>query len=273
MRDEFSEETKETLARRVAMHCSNPDCRKPTTGPRDDPEKAVNIGVAAHITAASPGGPRYDKNLTAPERKAVDNGIWLCQNCAKLIDNDEDRYTVDALREWKRLSEEAARSGIETSATTQAPELVPEVLLPGQEGGGQPVFHRRINDPWKRGTSDLRITGTALYFSLRVRNDGGKQTSLGDVWVRAHVGGKEWEVRDMGSGLVNGVWSDVGSVDVLRTGQILTIPPRDFVETRVLLVTDRCVPDEVLEIKGEIHCEPRWGSAAVAPCVFKRTDE
>ena len=36
-----------------------------TAGPLDDPAKAVNIGVAAHITAASPGGPRFDDTLTS----------------------------------------------------------------------------------------------------------------------------------------------------------------------------------------------------------------
>jgi hypothetical protein len=33
-------------------------------------------------------GPRYDPVLTVEQRCSVANGIWLCQNCAKLIDND-----------------------------------------------------------------------------------------------------------------------------------------------------------------------------------------
>ena len=56
MRDDFDKETKETLARRVGYLCSNPSCRKPTSGPQTDPAKAINLGVAAHITAASLGG-------------------------------------------------------------------------------------------------------------------------------------------------------------------------------------------------------------------------
>src|SRR4051812_16178668 len=46
------------------FRCSNPACRKPTSGPLEDPAKAINIGVAAHITAAAPDGPRY--NLNSP---------------------------------------------------------------------------------------------------------------------------------------------------------------------------------------------------------------
>ena len=52
MRDDFPLPTKELLAERVAYRCSNPECRQVTSGPQKDPTKSVNIGVAAHITAA-----------------------------------------------------------------------------------------------------------------------------------------------------------------------------------------------------------------------------
>ena len=113
-RDEFRADTKDLLAKRVGIRCSNPNCRQSTSGPKEDPRTAVNIGVAAHIAAAASGGPRYDGDLTSAERSSSDNGIWLCQNCAKLIDSDDKRYHVDLLRHWKRLSEEAARLAIET---------------------------------------------------------------------------------------------------------------------------------------------------------------
>ena len=95
MRDDFDKETKDVLARRVGHRCSNPNCRKPTTGPQTVASKALNIGVAAHITAASKGGPRYDEALSPQERKSIDNAIHLCQNCGKLVDNDEQRDDND----------------------------------------------------------------------------------------------------------------------------------------------------------------------------------
>jgi hypothetical protein len=88
MADDFSQQAKRALASRVGNLCSNPECRALTSGPQEDPAKALNIGVGAHITAASPGGPRYDPDLLPEERSAPANGIWLCQNCAKLVDND-----------------------------------------------------------------------------------------------------------------------------------------------------------------------------------------
>jgi hypothetical protein len=112
-RDDFNLQTKETLAKRVGMRCSNPNCRQPTSGPQLDPQKVINVEVAAHITAASPGGPRYDANLTDKQRQAIENGLWLCQNCGKLVDNDPARYTVDLLQMWKTLSEAAALLAVE----------------------------------------------------------------------------------------------------------------------------------------------------------------
>src|ERR1043165_3756282 len=107
------------VARRRGMQCSNPKCRASTSGPQLDSQKALNIGVAAHITAASPGGPRYDSSLSVMNRQSADNGIWLCQNCAKLVDNDPGRYTVVRLRQWKSGAEEAARIAIESRNTEQ----------------------------------------------------------------------------------------------------------------------------------------------------------
>lgn len=114
MRDDFSIPVKETLAKRVSLRCSNPACRKPTSGPQEDPAKSINIGVAAHITAASADGPRYDPRLPVDGRKSASNGIWLCQSCAKLVDNDSDRYTVETLHRWKTVSEAAALRALES---------------------------------------------------------------------------------------------------------------------------------------------------------------
>ena len=113
MRDDFTGATRELLARRVGFRCSNPGCRQPTSGPQADPNGSINIGVAAHITAASTDGPRFDRALTAEQRYAVENGIWLCQSCGKLVDNDAARYTVEVLRNWKARAEAAAARELE----------------------------------------------------------------------------------------------------------------------------------------------------------------
>ena len=119
MRDDFSLSVKDTLAKRVAQRCSRPECRQVTSGPQEEPGKAINVGVASHITAASPGGPRYDESLTPERRQAIENGIWLCQTCAKLIDNDPLRYSCEVLHQWKRDAEKTTRHELEQRIAPQ----------------------------------------------------------------------------------------------------------------------------------------------------------
>ena len=66
----------------------------------------MDVGVAAHITAAAEGGPRFDPSLTRQQRSSAENGIWLCQTHAKLVDSDSPRFTVELLRQWKAEAEE-----------------------------------------------------------------------------------------------------------------------------------------------------------------------
>lgn len=111
-RDDFTVSVKRVLAARVGHRCANPECRALTSGPQLDEGGAVNVGVAAHVTAAAPGGPRYDATLTAAERGGAENGIWLCQTCAKLVDSDQRRFTARTLWGWKGVAEHAAREQV-----------------------------------------------------------------------------------------------------------------------------------------------------------------
>jgi hypothetical protein len=119
MRDEFAEETKRLTAGRAGYCCSNPDCQAPTSGPQVNPAKSLNLGVAAHITGASARGPRFDAALQSDDRRGADNAIWLCQNCAKLVDNDPERFDVTKLRAWKHGAEARALESIGKTAAIQ----------------------------------------------------------------------------------------------------------------------------------------------------------
>lgn len=128
-RDDFSKQTLDLLAKRVGVRCSNPSCGKLTTGPRTESHHILSIGVGAHITAASPGGVHYDPSRTPQQRQAPDNGIWLCQNCAKLIDNDVSRYSVRVVREWKARAEASALAELEGRTEPQPTDLSAEIDL------------------------------------------------------------------------------------------------------------------------------------------------
>ena len=105
-RDNFRARTKLQIAKRAGWQCSCPWCRCPTVGSNSEGDDEINIGVAAHICAAAPGGPRYDSSMSAEERKSASNGIWLCETHAKLVDTSDPMFTVELLREWKEEAQE-----------------------------------------------------------------------------------------------------------------------------------------------------------------------
>lgn len=116
--DRFKQSVVTTIARRAANCCSNPDCGAVTSGPTDDPLKAVNVGEAAHIYGANPGSARYDSEMLSADRGAITNAIWLCGNCHKLIDDDPDRYPAGLLFEWvkeheRKIGELVGKAGAE----------------------------------------------------------------------------------------------------------------------------------------------------------------
>ena len=119
-RDDFSQKTKDTLAKRVGYHCSNPNCMRLTIGLKQGQlDSALSLGEAAHITAASEGGPRFDSLLTTNERRSISNGLWLCSTCATLIDRDEQFYTTALLHDWKKIAEKKASDAITIPFLTQ----------------------------------------------------------------------------------------------------------------------------------------------------------
>lgn len=87
----------------------------------------MNLGKAAHITAAAKGGPRYDPSLTREERRSIQNGIWLCAVHADLVDKDEAAFSVTLLRKWREQAEKLAATEAFTSQGKQTPKVIFEL--------------------------------------------------------------------------------------------------------------------------------------------------
>ena len=112
MRNKAREYTKSTIKRLFLLSCNQcaaPDCHNSLEA-RD--EKTI-IAKICHIKAASPDGPRYNPDMTDDERRDFDNLILLCDECHSIIDNkdNETKYTVSLLKEWKRNHEDKCRQG------------------------------------------------------------------------------------------------------------------------------------------------------------------
>ncbi len=174
-RDDFSKPLRDALAKRVGMLCSNPACKMATSGPHTDANKSVCVGVAAHITAASPGGPRYDAKMTGEERSSIENAIWLCQNCAKLIDTDSTAFSLSTLYRWKIAAEtEALRTIGGTQSTGYFPQPASAVHAPLPRIGGlaydeargmliQAGWQPYLNH-WSKASEPDMTYGNGLYF-------------------------------------------------------------------------------------------------------------
>lgn len=106
-RIEFSEITKDIIARRAGFKCSFPGCNKTLVGPGVENDKYITIGECAHIFSAVAKGPRTNGGLSDAELKRPENGIYLCRNHHKIVDGKakDNKYTSDLLARYKSRHE------------------------------------------------------------------------------------------------------------------------------------------------------------------------
>jgi len=103
---DFSGPIAAVIAGRAGFRCSFPGCDCSTIGPGKGPSDVERKGTAAHIFGASPDGPRGTGGLTADQRSSPLNGIWMCADHGRLIDNDKGKnYPAPVLQAWKSLQE------------------------------------------------------------------------------------------------------------------------------------------------------------------------
>jgi len=106
----FSKKTITTLGERSHFLCSNPNCRKMTTGPHTNHDRSLRSGEAAHIYSAKSKIARFNKDLISEQIRDIKNGIWLCRDCHKLIDQDESAYSAKLLLQWKKTHEDFVKA-------------------------------------------------------------------------------------------------------------------------------------------------------------------
>lgn len=205
-RDEFSERTKNQIAKRAGWICSYPTCRAHTVGATSNGEGEINIGTAAHICAAAPGGPRFDPNMTAEERASAKNGIWMCRDHGKAVDSPDPEFTVERLREWKNLAEHESwqrvlRHDPQPVTAARAGDARAGARLRTAAGADMDVFRRTAKWPASSVALSLKVTG----FNAPVTTDAlaGAVTTLDDLILVARPGmGKTTTLFQIAEGLM-----------------------------------------------------------------------
>lgn len=135
--------------------------------------------------------------MSQEERSGQDNAIWLCSNCATLIDRDEGRFPAELLREWKEQAE--ARAKEELGRPPQEPDAIHQVVaaLTGQAPRYMvhaiPNVHRAMElalerlDPRFRVTSEFSEGRT--HFTLDARETVRFKARVGPASAQAWVDG------------------------------------------------------------------------------------
>lgn len=173
MPPDFSKRTADTLAKRAAYLCSNPDCRTSTVGPNSVEKEATIIGEAAHIYAARAGEARYEAQITDQAKSEISNGIWLCRNCHRQVDRDDKKFPAVLLFRWREQHEEFVASNLGSQSDKARYEIAKHALAqfdsypplirriaydkpPGWEWGLSAALMRHLNAPLFRCLSDVR---------------------------------------------------------------------------------------------------------------------
>lgn len=94
---------------RAAGRCAFPGCRDLCVQDGTAHDGPVVLGKIAHIAAHSDDGPRSDPGMPLDLRDSYGNWILLCGKHHDVVDGQENTYTSEALRLWKKDHEEWVR--------------------------------------------------------------------------------------------------------------------------------------------------------------------
>jgi hypothetical protein len=120
--------------------------------------------------------------MTPEKRSAIDNGIWLCSDCATEIDVNKGKYPIPLLQDWKRQAELTAgaekgkrqpqpddgRSEL-VSALTGAPTRFTRTAIGNTHGAVEQVLHTL--DPRLR--VETSYSNKTTFYTVRALEDVG----------------------------------------------------------------------------------------------------
>ena len=114
--------------------CAFPDCEAPMW------DQGSVLGEICHIHGRRPGSARYIAQLSPTFVHGLDNLVLLCGSHHKLVDDQEDTYTADWLRQ-RKVEHEARVGPTPASMLSRLVEILsPNVPENWEDRPGAPVF-------------------------------------------------------------------------------------------------------------------------------------
>lgn len=112
-RDRVPPAQEKVVIARSGNRCAYPSCGLDLAiDPKADGDRPKATGKVAHIAAASPGGPRYDPEMTPGERGSAHNLIYLCGSHHDAVDAQLEYHSRDFLLKAKFAHEEAVERAV-----------------------------------------------------------------------------------------------------------------------------------------------------------------
>lgn len=98
--------TRKILWGKSANRCAIPSCRRELVMDETETDDPSVVGEECHIIAREDNGPRGNPNFPIEQRDLYDNLILLCNIHHKVIDDQEQFYSIEKLKEIKKDHEE-----------------------------------------------------------------------------------------------------------------------------------------------------------------------
>lgn len=169
--------TKKTLRELYLLsgnQCANPKCVTVLIN-----ANGTLVAEVCHIRAESPGGPRFDGNLTEDERRSPENLILLCGTCHKLIDAEPENYSVTHLTNWKKSREKRFSAVGDTLQQRYVEEVTDEAERTDLESPRTLASYVNfLNDQGLSDTVDDHTPGKVRSYAKRIRHLSGDNREL-----------------------------------------------------------------------------------------------
>jgi hypothetical protein len=264
---DFSDRVIRDLRERVAFMCSNPLCRRLTVKAAFERNVPVRSGKAAHIFSAGKTGPRSKEDMDDKECSGFDNGIWLCDTCARTIDDDESKYPPNLLQKWKMEAEEYVRGLVTQDTrlrqlqTMLSPTLSALRLLTAVPGPGVSV-DQTFEPPGGIGIARMLIESEQLLFEREFQQEADMIKAIGSELESIYM-----EIRSnaLNAYLDISTWKD----EIIRTVMIDIMRFNEESFNRYKTTESRMVENKITAVKdqgrGVRQCKTAHKPNGIAP--------